>query len=443
MSSVQRVVLAMLALAVVLGQNSAECSAKKRLLVVSVTKGFRHDSIATGERIVKELGDTSGSWETVYARTDEELALAMSREGLKRVDGVFFCNTTGDLPIPDIAAFAAWIKEGHGFSGVHSATDTYHKNALYLDLIGAEFKTHGAEMEVEALVEDLSHPATRDLPRSFRVLEEVYQFHAAPREKVRVLIALDKHPNSFEPGDYPLAWVQDYGRGRVFYTAFGHRNDVWQAEWFRKHLRGGIRWSLGLERGRATPEKPTTGLTDRERRDGFRPLFNGKDLNGWTHRDSTRAAWRVENGMLLNRAGGSDIVSSASFKDFTIRYEYMIPKGSNSGVYMRGLYEVQVLDDWDAKKPSLHGNGAIYGVAPPMTFASRPPGEWQTVEATIVGRKVSVILNGVRVHDSVEMPAPTTAAIADMNAEGGPILLQGDHGLVAYRNIRIKPLGRR
>ena len=222
----------------------------RRLLVVTVTKGFRHsDSIPVAERILRELGERSGLFTVDYARTDEELQQKMSPEGLKGYDGVFFASTTGDLPLSDPAGFLRWIGAGHAFVGAHAATDTLHEFPPYLEMIGAEFKTHGAQVEVECLVEGGNHPSTRHLGRSVTVFDEIYQFKNYYRRHLHVLLALDRHPNTKAPGDYPLAWCKRYGRGRVFYTALGHRPDVWEKPWYQEHVLGGILYALGLEKG--------------------------------------------------------------------------------------------------------------------------------------------------------------------------------------------------
>src|SRR5690606_36576566 len=124
-------------------------------------------------------------------------------------------------------------------------------------------------------------------------------------------------------------------------------------------------------------------------------------------------------------AHGSDLVSQDQFKDFTVRYEYMIPKGANSGFYLRGRYEIQILDDFLTVRPEPSGNGALYNFRAPSEFASRAPGEWQRVEATIRGDKVSITLNGVKIHDEVEITRPTGGELDNNLAAPGPILLQG------------------
>ena len=175
----------------------------------------------------------------------------------------------------------------------------------------------------------------------------------------------------------------------------------------------------------------------------FRPLFNGKDLTGWKLRkpDGTKS-WSVKDGILVNDVGGgkhgTDLVTEQKFRDFVLRYEYRIPKGANSGVYLRGRHEIQIMDDYDRGTPSGGGNGAIYRLAPAAKFASKKVGEWQTVEATIKGDKVSVILNGEKIHDNVTVDRATGGELDKNLDQPGPIMLQGDHGSIEFRKIEIK-----
>jgi uncharacterized protein len=224
-------------------------AAPKKLLVVTVTKGFRHgDSIPIAEGVLAALGNGSGKFVVDYVRNDEDMAKKMTPEALKSVDGVIFASTTGDLPLPDRDAFLKWIGEGHAFIGMHAATDTFHNYPEYLSMIGAEFKTHGAQVEVECLVENKTSAATRHFNTSFVVFDEIYQFQKFERKNVNGLLTMDKHPNDKAPGDYPVAWTKPYGKGRVFYTSLGHRPDVWQNNAYQKHVLGGILWALKLEK---------------------------------------------------------------------------------------------------------------------------------------------------------------------------------------------------
>jgi type 1 glutamine amidotransferase len=175
----------------------------------------------------------------------------LTPSALVGVDAIVFANTTGSLPVRDLGALLNWIGEGHGFAGMHSASDTYHDAPAYLEMLGNEFLTHGGQTTVDALVENASHPASSPLGNRFRVFDEIYKFTRANRGRVTMLLSLDRHPDdglpeAGQPGDLPLAWAKDYGRGRVFYTALGHREDVWQNSLYQQHILGGIRWVLRL-----------------------------------------------------------------------------------------------------------------------------------------------------------------------------------------------------
>jgi uncharacterized protein len=276
----------------------AQSQKPKHVLVVSTTVGFRHDSIPTAENILGELAQKSGMFTVDYARVDVKdpqykgadgkpdkakygpvvarvLAEKMSPAALKNYDAVIFANTTGDLPLPDKEAFLDWIKSGKGFIGIHSAADTFDVTrefpgyAPYIEMLGGEFKTHGPQVEVDAINQDSQCPACRHLPRSWKVFDEIYQFKNFDRAKVHGLLTLDKHPNDKTPGDYPISWTKEYGKGRVFYTSLGHREDIWDPNWkdskgerknspeiaqaYQQHLLGGIQWALGLDKPEVKP----------------------------------------------------------------------------------------------------------------------------------------------------------------------------------------------
>jgi hypothetical protein len=176
------------------------------------------------------------------------------------------------------------------------------------------------------------------------------------------------------------------------------------------------------------------------RKEKWVSLFNGKDLSGWHMRHAdAHNGWTVENGMLSNTPPSTDLISDQKFRDFNLHYEYMYPAGSNSGVYLRGRYEIQIQDDY-GKAPESHINGAIYGVVTPTSNPTRRAGEWQTVDATMLGNRVTVVLNGKKIIDNAPVRL-TGAALDDQESEPGPIMLQGDHGKVTFRNIRIRPIG--
>jgi len=424
----------------------------KHVLVVTAVQGFPHSSRPLAEKVIAGLGEETGLWTVDYVRggPDGKGTLdfeKMTREALKKVDLIVFANTTLDLPIPDKEAFLDFVKSGKGFVGMHSASDTFHNWQPYIDMLGGEFQTHHEQVHIDAINKDPEHPATKHLGPTFGVFDEIYIIKNYDGAKVHRLLTLDRHPNTGVPGEYPVAWCKNYGKGRVFYTSLGHREDVWLSEDYQKHILGGIKWALGIDKGDATPQDTTVHLSKEERKEGFKTLFNGKNLDGWhlRHKEG-RQSWSVQDGELVNVVGkdehGTDLVSDDQYKDFEVRFEYMVPKGSNSGFYLRGRHEIQIYDDMGAgiKEPGLHSNGALYIIEPATTMASRKTGDWQTVEARMVGDKVTVYLNGVKIHDNLTVNKPTGSELDDKVGEPGSFFLQGDHGSVAFRNIRVKKL---
>lgn len=228
----------------------------KKLLVVTLTKAYRHSSIDGGAKIIADLGEKSGAFTVDYVRTDEDMAKKMTADGLKNYDGVFFVSTTGDLPLPDKTAFLNWIKSGNGFIGVHAATDAFHHNGPevdpYIEMIGGEFTGHTVA-KVRCLNCDPAHPATKDLGKVYELTDEIYFMKNYTRTNVHELLILDQAPGSNQPGFFPIAWCKNYGKGRVFYTALGHFENVWESPEYQRHILGGIKWALGLEKGDATP----------------------------------------------------------------------------------------------------------------------------------------------------------------------------------------------
>jgi len=168
-------------------------------------------------------------------------------------------------------------------------------------------------------------------------------------------------------------------------------------------------------------------------------LFNGKDLSGWKLRfEKGKGCWSVEDGAMINSAGCVDIITEQKFKDFKLALEFKLVERSNSGVYLRGRYEVQIEDNY-GKTLDSHGMGGLYGFLTPKTNASKKAGEWQKYEITLVGRQLTVVLNGQTVIDNEEMPGITGGALDSDEGALGPIMLQGDHGKVWFRNVALTP----
>ena len=309
MSSRRRFVFFPLILLAVAGPAvgvAAEPAAGKpaRLLIVTVTTGFRHGSINTAEPVLEELGRTSGLYHLDYLRlpegrpaapkqqkradgtSDEEwqkqeaafkaeqaafrtaddawmkglkeqFAKAFSAESLAGFDGVIFASTTGELPIPDLDAFLAWIKSGKAFIGFHAATDTLRSSDAYCDMVGGHFAGHpwNAGGEHGFVVHEPGHRLTAMFPERFRWKDEIYQYDPRYKpENLRVLLSLDMQASKpQEPWHVPVSWVREYGKGRVFYTNFGHNDATWKEPMFQRHMVEGMSWALGRFAAPAEP----------------------------------------------------------------------------------------------------------------------------------------------------------------------------------------------
>lgn len=168
-------------------------------------------------------------------------------------------------------------------------------------------------------------------------------------------------------------------------------------------------------------------------------LFNGRDLTGWkSYPANAKSRWEAREGILFNAGSGAGLVTEREFEDFRLQLEFKIEPGSDSGVYLRGRYEIEIEDSY-GKKPDSYLLGSIYGFLTPTSLPARRASEWQTIDATLVGRRVTVILNGVTVIDNVEIPGITGGALDSDEGRPGPLLLQGDYGPVSYRNITLTP----
>jgi Domain of Unknown Function (DUF1080) len=178
-------------------------------------------------------------------------------------------------------------------------------------------------------------------------------------------------------------------------------------------------------------------------------LFNGKDLTGWKLiEEKEKNGFTVVNGVLVNdpvqkegqpHIGYGNLRTEQEFEDFNIKLDVNVPEGSNSGVYLRGMYEVQVLDSYK-KELDSHNMGALYSRIKPTVSAEKPAGTWQTMDITLCDRHVTVILNGIKIIDNQPVYGPTGGAIKSDVFSKGPIYLQGDHGKVSYRNIVLTPI---
>ena len=165
-------------------------------------------------------------------------------------------------------------------------------------------------------------------------------------------------------------------------------------------------------------------------------LFNGKDLKGW-HAEGDNQ-WIVENGLLRSPKSGSNLISDSRFTDFKLHIEFRYPKGSNSGIYLRGRYEVQISDS-KGLFPWNDQFSGIYGLLAPNEMVARDAGEWQSFDIILIGRRVTIVANGVAVITDQVIPGITGGAMDSREGEPGPLLIQGDHGPIDFRNIAITP----
>lgn len=168
-----------------------------------------------------------------------------------------------------------------------------------------------------------------------------------------------------------------------------------------------------------------------------RSLLNGKNLEGW--HASGKNQWKMENGILVSKSSGSNLITDEKFTDFKLHVEFRYPKDGNSGVYLRGRYEVQIADD-KGKYPADIYLGGVYGFLEPNEMVAKSPGEWQVYDITLIGRRVTVVANGKTIIADQTIPGITGGALDSNEGDPGPIMLQGDHTAVEYRNLVITPV---
>ena len=240
---------------------------KKKILAIGEVAGFQHDSVSHGLATIERLGRETGLWDT-YIRTDSQLITKKKLEAgnahnLNYFDAVVF-YTTGELNMDDQqkADLLSFVKEdGKGFIGIHSATDTFYKWPEYGEMIGGYFDEHPwGTFNAPVIVEDREFPGMKQFPEQFVILDEIYQYKNYSRDKVRVLMSLDvskldmTNPRVHrKDGDFAVGWVKNYGKGRVYYSNLGHRDETYDRPDIQKMLIEGVKWALGLTQADATP----------------------------------------------------------------------------------------------------------------------------------------------------------------------------------------------
>jgi type 1 glutamine amidotransferase len=260
----------------------------KRLLLVTDSGGFIHDSVGVAEDVLKDIGPKNGftvtAWrftrepdEKVLSKYSEEFRKRtgmtvgkencgrVNKDTLKNFDVVLFFTTGKPLTKDELADLEGWVKAGGAFAGTHCATDTLY-DTTYGALVGGYFDGHPWHQKIKVVVEDPKHAAAAGFKTGDEITDEIYQFRAVPysRERLHVILSVDNASIDTSKGkrkdnDYAISWCQDYGKGKSFYTSLGHRREVWKDPRFQQHLMGGLKWAVGLAPGDATPSgKKTT-----------------------------------------------------------------------------------------------------------------------------------------------------------------------------------------
>ncbi|MDA0838652.1 MAG: ThuA domain-containing protein [Planctomycetota bacterium] len=250
----------------------------RRLLVFSKTNGFRHDSISSGVMSLQMLGEKTGAFTAVHS----EDAGIFEKESLVTFDAVCMLNTTREVFLPRNmeemsegdrkkaietderlkANFKSFVEGGKGLIGFHAATDTFYQWADYSLMMGGLFSGHPWHEEIGVKIEEPSHPLVAAFEgKPFKVVDEIYQFKKGfySRDRLRVLLSLDlssvKNEGGRDDRDYALAWIRNVGKGRTFYTVFGHRDQIFWNPVLLKFFLDGIQFAMGDIEADATPSK--------------------------------------------------------------------------------------------------------------------------------------------------------------------------------------------
>lgn len=437
---IRMTVLAVL-FAVLAVPSTAPAREPAKVLYVTTAAGFPHSSRGLSKYVIEDIGKRSGVYDTVYDRdtrkenkADADAIKHITPEGLLQFDAVFFYTTGGKDQFPlseeNRNALIEFVRSGKGFVGFHSATDTYADWPPYREMIGGSFAGHPWHEAVKIDVEDPSHPAAAHLGDSWTITDEIYQFKDYSRDSLHVVLSMsessEKGKGNRADKDYPIAWCREFGKGKVFYTSLGHREDVWTDPTFREHALGGIRWALGLAPGDATPglKKPTSEWTR---------LFT--DLSACPRQGN--ATWELlPDGTLKGSGEPGHIFAPESYRDFEFRADVNISEDGNSGMYFRCRekgtgprgYEAQINNAYDGdpvRTGSFYGRDKIYARLVPK---DQP---WFKQHIIAVGNHIIIKVNGKVVVDRLD----------DAHREGFFALQQHHKGsVVQFRNIEVRVL---
>ena len=372
----------------------------KKILFVTHSAGFRHGSIPTAHKVLTRVGLDSGYFEVTATNDTDQI----NPEGLKKYDGVAF-YTTGDknqfrLSEANRDYFINWVKEGHAFAGFHSATDTYKDWQPYWDMIGGSFDGHPWHEDVTLDVEDPSHPSALHLDTQWTIKDEIYQMKNYNRDRIHVILSMNpksvKGKGKRKDGDYAVAWCRAFGKGKVFYTSLGHRDDVWTNPVYQQHIEGGVLYALGIP-GYEADERPGLKKGPVE----FTSLLDGKTLSGW--KAVHDATWEVKDGVLTGRGKQGHLFSPKRYRNFHYKADIKVGTNSNSGMYFRSQLakapkrQPRWPDGMEAQVNSDHGDpvrtGSLY-MYKKVFEQLIPIGEWGTQEVIAVDNFIVIKVNG-------------------------------------------------
>ena len=465
---------------------SAKPAKPRKMLVYSVCRGFRHSSVPVCKVAMQVLGAETGAFEAVVS---DDLA-NFEPDKIKQFDAICFNNTTREIFLPhpnDMKnlspaeqkaakdrdarlkkSLVDFVKGGGGLVGIHAASDTFYDWPEFGVMMGGYFWGHpwrsGDTVTIRADGPD--HPVSKAFKgKPLTTKEEIYQIKDPySRDMLRVLLVLDTEKTDMKkPGikrtdnDFAVAWVRSYGKGRVFYSSFGHNHNIYAIPQVLQHYLDGIQFALGDLPADTTPSaklgsapKPAAGSS------GTDVLFDGSGKGAWM----PNPKWVVKDGALTCQPKARYLWTKQKYGDFELTAEFKYGPGTNSGIFIRtgnakdpvqtGM-EIQVLDSFGKAEIGKHDCGALYDALAPSTNPVKKAGQWNQITITCKGPKITVVLNGTQVIDA-DISKWTTAnknpdgsknkykkALKDYPREGH-IGLQEHGKQVWYRNIRVKKL---
>jgi hypothetical protein len=458
----------------------------RKIIIFTMTKGFRHSSIPLAAKAIEIMGQKTGAFTAVQSDQVSDFAA----DKLKGYDAIIMDQCTGDLfKEEDLkTALLEFVKGGKGIVGIHAATDCFGGWKDYGEMMGGYFNGHPFR-DISVKLDDPASPLNAMFDgKGFKIGDEIYIFKEPySREKLHILMSIDWENSHLKGGnrsdnDYALSWTRDYGKGRVFYCAFGHDDQIWWNPKILEHYLAGIQYALGDLKADATPTakldpapKPAPGpdleskkvSAERKRvtvyaapaEGGWINLFDGKDLSQWmnTAGGEPGKGWVVEDGAMVRAGGAGDIWTKQRFSNFVLDLEFKTE--GNSGVFIRtdnpkdcvqtGI-EMQVEKSGGKEQLGRNDVGSIYDCLAPSKNPFKD-GEWNRVVITANNNKITIAANGVQIID-MDLDKWTDA---HKNFDGssnkfnkplkefkrdGHIGLQ-DHGAkVMYRNIKVSPI---